>query len=114
MGGDARVADDARPGVGVVAVEGGFAVGDARQHFPWNRAEPFGELSGGDRFNPLLTEEDDFFVSFRDVSGVVRTVRKAPGMKVTIDDPLRAHHEWLDRVTDADIHNLVAYLVTLK
>jgi mono/diheme cytochrome c family protein len=61
-----------------------------------------------------LTEEDDFFVSFRDASGVVRTVRKAPGVKVTINDPLRAHHEWLDRVTDADIHNLVAYLVTLK
>lgn len=68
----------------------------------------------GPAMTGTLTEDDDFFVSFRDASGVVRTVRKTPGVKVTIDDPLRAHHEWLDRVTDADIHNLVAYLVTLK
>ncbi len=37
-----------------------------------------------------------------------------PGLTVVIDDPLRAHREWLDRVSDKNIHDLVAYLVTLK
>jgi cytochrome c oxidase cbb3-type subunit 3 len=68
----------------------------------------------GPAMTGVLTEDDDFFVSFRDATGVVKTVRKAAGVKVTIDDPLRAHREWLDRVTDADMHNLVAYLVTVK
>lgn len=68
----------------------------------------------GPAMTGVLVEEDDFFVSFRETSGLVRTIRKTPAVTVAIDDPLRAHHEWLDRVADADIHNLVAYLVTLK
>lgn len=70
--------------------------------------------SSGAEMKGTLTEEDDFFVSFREPSGLVRTIRKTPGVTVAIDDPLRAHHEWLDRVSDTEIHDLVAYLVTLK
>jgi mono/diheme cytochrome c family protein len=62
----------------------------------------------------VLVEEDDFFVSLRDDSGVVRTVRRSPTLEVVIDDPLREHHDWLGRVSDTNIHDLVAYLVTLK
>jgi mono/diheme cytochrome c family protein len=61
-----------------------------------------------------LLEEDDFHVTFRDSAGVVRVVRKAPGVKVVTTDPLKAHHELLDRITDKNIHDLVAYLETLK
>jgi cytochrome c oxidase cbb3-type subunit III len=35
-------------------------------------------------------------------------------MKVMIKDPLAAHRELLQKYTDADMHNLLAYLVTLK
>jgi cytochrome c oxidase cbb3-type subunit 3 len=31
-----------------------------------------------------------------------------------VKDPLRAHRELLGKYTDADMHNLLAYLVTLK
>jgi len=41
-------------------------------------------------------------------------VRRVPGMKVTRTNPLQAHIDLLDRVTDAQIHDLVAYLETLK
>ena len=44
----------------------------------------------------------------------MRVVRKAPGTKVETVDPLRAHRELLDRITDKNIHDLVAYLETLK
>jgi len=33
---------------------------------------------------------------------------------VTINDPLQAHADLLGKYTDADIHDLVAYLQTLK
>lgn len=61
-----------------------------------------------------LVQEDDFFVTWRDDAGIVRAVRKGPGVTVVTTDPLQAHHELLDRITDANIHDLVAYLVTLK
>ncbi|MEO7273241.1 MAG: cytochrome c [Vicinamibacterales bacterium] len=61
-----------------------------------------------------LLEETDFHVTLRDASGAVRVVRKAPGMKVDAVDPLRAHRELLDLITDKNIHDLVAYLETLK
>ena len=35
-------------------------------------------------------------------------------LKVEIRDPLAAHAELLKKYTDADMHNLLAYLVTLK
>jgi len=61
-----------------------------------------------------LLEEDDFHVTFRDASGGVRVIRKAAGVTVATVDPLQAHHELLDRITDKNIHDLVAYLETLK
>jgi len=33
---------------------------------------------------------------------------------VDIKDPLAGHRNLLDQYTDADMHNLLAYLVTLK
>jgi mono/diheme cytochrome c family protein len=62
----------------------------------------------------VLVQEDDFFVTFRDEAGAIKVVRRTPGMKVAKVDPLQAHRELLDTITDKNIHDLVAYLVTLK
>src|SRR5215468_5000937 len=35
-------------------------------------------------------------------------------VKVEIQDPLAAHRELLDKLTQADVHNLFAYLASLK
>jgi len=61
-----------------------------------------------------LVQEDDFFVTLRDVSDTVRVVRRTPGVKIVKTDPLQAHHELLDRISDKNIHDLLAYLETLK
>lgn len=61
-----------------------------------------------------LVEMDDLFVTLRDASGAIRVVRRTPGMKIVKNDPLKAHHELLDRITDQHIHDLVAYLETMK
>jgi mono/diheme cytochrome c family protein len=61
-----------------------------------------------------LVRMDDFNVSLRDASGEYRSIRRVEGMKVDVRDPLAVHHELLDQYTDADMHNIVAYLETLK
>jgi len=35
-------------------------------------------------------------------------------LKVEIRDPYEAHNQLLDQYTDADMHNIVAFLETLK
>ena len=70
--------------------------------------------ASGTSLGGVLVQMDDFYVTFRDSSGTARTVKRAPGMQVTLTDPLQAHHELLDRITDKNIHDLVAYLETLK
>jgi mono/diheme cytochrome c family protein len=62
----------------------------------------------------VLVEESDFYVTLRDADGTTRTVRRSPGTKVTKTNPLQAHIDLLDRITDAQIHDVVAYLETLK
>ena len=57
---------------------------------------------------------DDFFVALRDSSGEYRAFNRGPGITVVVNDPLAVHHELLDRYTDADMHNLTAYLARLK
>jgi len=69
---------------------------------------------GGATLSGVLVEESDFYVTLREADGTVRTVRRAPGMKVTRANPLQAHIDLLDRVTDAQIHDLVAHLETMK
>ena len=57
---------------------------------------------------------DDFTVSLRDDAGEYRSFPRGPGVQVVKHDPLQAHHELLDRYTDKNIHDIVAYLETLK
>jgi hypothetical protein len=57
---------------------------------------------------------DDFFVSLRTDDGTPRTFRRTPGMKVQRQDPYAFHIELLDRLTDKTMHDVVAYLETLK
>lgn len=57
---------------------------------------------------------DDFFVSLREASGEYRAFNRGSGITVVVNDPLAVHHELLDRYTDADMHNVTAYLARLK
>ena len=61
-----------------------------------------------------LVRLDDFSVSLREASGEYRSFTRGPDVSVAIRDPLATHHDLLDRYTDEDVHNLTAYLSTLK
>ena len=68
----------------------------------------------GPPISGVLVEESDFYVTLREQDGTLRVIRRAPGMKIAKNHPLQAHIDLLDRITDRQIHDLVAYLVTLK
>jgi cytochrome c oxidase cbb3-type subunit 3 len=72
-------------------------------------------LPSGREFSGTLDRVDDFNVSLYDSQGVYRSFTRDGAIpKVVIDDPLKAHTDLLAKYTDPDIHNVTAYLVTLK
>lgn len=70
--------------------------------------------SSGAAVSGALIAIDDFDVTIRDEAGVHHTFRRTPGLKVEKNDPLAAHAALLDTITDKNIHDVVAYLETLK
>lgn len=72
-------------------------------------------LPGGESFSGTLDRIDDFTISLRDSAGQFRSfARDGDSPKVEVNDPLKAHNDLLHQYSDADIHNMTAYLVTLK
>lgn len=69
---------------------------------------------GGATVSGPLVYMDDFVVTLQDESGMSRTFRRTPALKVQKTDPLEAHHALLETITDKQIHDVVAYLETLK
>jgi cytochrome c oxidase cbb3-type subunit 3 len=62
----------------------------------------------------VLIQIDDFNVSLRDSAGAYHNWKRTPELKVEKHDPYQAHVDLLDRYTDKNIHDVVAYLETLK
>ena len=72
-------------------------------------------LPSGQSYSGKLEHIDDFTVALTASDGEYHSfTRDGDTPKVEIHDPLKAHTEMLSKYTDADIHNLTAYLVTLK
>jgi mono/diheme cytochrome c family protein len=72
-------------------------------------------LPSGESFTGKLDHIDDFSVSLRDSNNQFHSfARDGETPKVAVNDPLKAHTELLHKYTDADIHNITAYLVSLK
>lgn len=63
----------------------------------------------------VLNRIDDFFVVLTEADGTPRTfTRNGDVPKVELEDPLAGHRKLLGSYTDKDIHDLTAYLVTIK
>jgi cytochrome c oxidase cbb3-type subunit 3 len=70
--------------------------------------------AGGAPVTGVLVQMDDFYVTLRDADGALQTIRRGPTVKVEKTDPLAFHNELLDKITDKNMHDVVAYLETLK
>lgn len=70
-------------------------------------------LPSGETLSGELAYRDEFTIGMRDSS---RRYRSWPvnRVKYTIDAPAEVHAELLPKYTDADIHDLMAYLQTLR
>jgi cytochrome c oxidase cbb3-type subunit III len=69
--------------------------------------------ANGAAVSGILENMDDFTIGLRDREGDYHSFSRDE-VKVEIRDPLAAHADLLGRYSDADIHNILAYLVTLK
>lgn len=69
-------------------------------------------LPSGQTVEGKLVYRDEFTIALTDASGWHRSWAKSQ-VKFKIDDPLSAHFDQLGKYSDADMHNVVAYLQTL-
>ena len=71
--------------------------------------------ASGERTEGRLVRIDDFLVTVGLADGTLRTFRRDGDIpKVEVHDPMQAHRDLLALYTDKDMHDVTAYLVTLK
>lgn len=70
-------------------------------------------LPSGKTLEGPLEHLDEFTVALRDSAGWYRSFPRDQ-VKVSVHDPLAAHRKLLGKLTQADVHNLFAYMETLK
>ena len=89
---------------------GGRGRGSARSMVTAVITQPTGE-----KFEGQLRRLDDFIVTIVDAEGFERTFRRNGDVpKVEVRDPLQGHRDLLTVITDKNMHDVTAYLVTLK
>jgi cytochrome c oxidase cbb3-type subunit 3 len=88
----------------------GSARGAARPPVTVTVTQPSGERVVGQ-----LERLNDFLVVLTEAGGRHRSFsRRGDTPLVEVDDPMAVHREMLPLYSDADIHNVTAYLVTLQ
>src|SRR5258707_5275034 len=70
-------------------------------------------LASGEQVKGAVEHADDFVIAVTDEKGWYRSFRRDT-VKVELQDGLAGHRELLSKLTQADVHNLFAYLETLK
>lgn len=76
------------------------------------------KFAGGSTVDGVLVRMDDFVLSLRTDAGDYRSFTRrsvTPRIEsVTVDDPLAAHRALWTKLKDSDMHDVTAYLATLK
>jgi cytochrome c oxidase cbb3-type subunit 3 len=72
-------------------------------------------LPSGEKFEGTLVRLTLFHITLRDANGFRHTfARDGDTPKIEVKDPLQGHFENLRKMTDRTMHDITAYLVTLK
>jgi hypothetical protein len=72
-------------------------------------------LPSGEKVQGRLGRVDEFLVTLIQDDGTPRSFRRSGDMpKVEIKDPLQPHKDLLAQYTDKEIHDITAYLATVK
>ena len=87
---------------------------EERMLYPWNAKRSVTvTLASGQQITGTLAFEDEFAVALREADGTYRSWFKNK-VQTKVDAPVDAHIEQFPKYTDDDIHNLMAYLQTLR
>ena len=70
-------------------------------------------LRSGAKVDGTVAYQDEFTIGLRDSSGTYHSW-PVEDVKFTVDSPAEAQAEQFPKYTDDDVHNLMAYLQTLR
>jgi hypothetical protein len=72
-------------------------------------------LANGEKVEGALIRKDDFIVTLTQADGTRRSIaRDGDSPKVEVHDPNEAHKKLVVTLTDKDMHDVTAYLATVK
>lgn len=69
---------------------------------------------GGTVVSGRVTQLSDFRITLVDQAGQTHGIEREQGVEVALKDPLTAHEEIIDTLANEDMHNVTAYLDSLK
>jgi cytochrome c oxidase cbb3-type subunit III len=72
------------------------------------------KVPDGTTITGRVTQVSDFRITLVDSGGETHAIHRGPGVEVEMKDPLAAHQEMIMTLTNDDMHNVTAYLATLK
>jgi hypothetical protein len=61
-----------------------------------------------------VTQISDFLITLLDADGRKHAIEREPGVEVEIKDPLTPHQQMILTLTNDYMHNVTAWLETLK
>jgi cytochrome c oxidase cbb3-type subunit III len=72
------------------------------------------KMPDGAAITGRVTQVSDFHITLVDSSGQKHGIDLSPGVSVEMKDPLAAHQEMIQTLANSDMHDVTAYLETLK
>jgi mono/diheme cytochrome c family protein len=72
------------------------------------------KTADGATFSGRVTQVSDFRITMVDEGGQTHVIERGAGVDVQMNDPLAPHQTMIMTLTNEDMHNVTAYLETLK
>ena len=72
------------------------------------------KMPDGGSLEGRVTQISDFRVTLKDDNGQTHVIDREPGVDVQMHDPLSGHEKMLLTLKNSDLHNVTAYLESLK
>jgi cytochrome c oxidase cbb3-type subunit 3 len=99
----------------LVPGSGGRGFGPSNAPIPAPPVTAIVTMPNGERIEGEVDRIDDFRVTLLLPDGHRRTIRTVgTSTRVELRDPLKPHKDMLPTYTDADIHDVTAYLASLR
>lgn len=116
--GDGKCSECHNPAGDLAGIAKKYSPVDLQQRlvYPWTKGKVEKTAvvaKNGERFEGEVAHDDEFTISLKCQDGWIRTWNRED-VQATVNDRLAAHRQLTTRYTDADVHNLFAYLETLK